>query len=387
MGSGSLLAGCSGQSKSVLTLRLLSGSIPPQILGEFQKAMGASLGNVQLNVAPEVQLQTLFTLLQTWKRQGPPPAQSGWQWPGWVPFVGDRGPAQPDLVTLGHYWLPPAIQQGLIQPLNPNAWPTWKTLATHPQWPALVTRDAQGRPDPQGQVWGAPYRWGSTVIAYRRDIFQEKGLPLPTDWADLWREDLTRRISLLDQPREVIGLTLKKLGQSYNTPDLTRLAQLEPELRRLHQQAKLYSSDAYLQPLLLGDTWAAVGWSTDILPLMQRNSNLAAVVPLSGTALWADLWVRPSQVTTTDMPVLNEWINFCWQDKIAERLSLLSQATSPVIADLAPDQLSPELRNNRLLRPAADTLHNSEFLLPLPESTVQQYQTLWTKLRTGQTPS
>jgi putative spermidine/putrescine transport system substrate-binding protein len=247
----------------------------------------------------------------------------------------------------------------------------------------LVTRNAQGEPDSQGAVWGAPYRWGSTVIIYRRDILQEKGLQPTQDWSDLWRADLRRQISLLDQPREVIGLTLKKLGYSYNTPDLTTVSRLESELRSLHQQVKLYSSAAYLQPLLLGDTWVAVGWSTDILPILKRNANLAAVFPAAGTALWADLWVRPKLATTTDQPVLNEWINFFWQPQIAEQLSLLSRATSPAVMELPPEQLEKELRSDRLLLPPSSSFQASEFLQPLASSTVRQYEDLWSRMRQG----
>ncbi len=37
------------------------------------------------------------------------------------------------------------------------------------RWRRLVRRDAQGLESPAGPVWGAPYRWGCTLIAYRRD--------------------------------------------------------------------------------------------------------------------------------------------------------------------------------------------------------------------------
>ena len=72
-------------------------------------------------------------------------------------------------------------------------------------------------------------------------------------------------ISLLNQAREVIGLTLKKLGKSYNTEDIGQVENLKSELVQLNQQVKFYSSDNYLQSLVIGDTWLAVGWSKDCL--------------------------------------------------------------------------------------------------------------------------
>ncbi|MFM7580524.1 MAG: ABC transporter substrate-binding protein, partial [Microcystaceae cyanobacterium] len=84
-------------------------------------------------------------------------------------------------MTLGDTWLQKAIASDFIQPLKLSALPNWATL--DPVWPKLVTRDRQGLFDPQGQIWGAPYRWGTTMIVYRRDFFQDLGWT-PQDWAD-----------------------------------------------------------------------------------------------------------------------------------------------------------------------------------------------------------
>ena len=47
------------------------------------------------------------------------------------------------------------------------------------------------------------------------------------------------------------------------------------------------------QALAAGDTWAAVGASSDLVPLALRHNNIALVAPASGTALWSDLWAIP----------------------------------------------------------------------------------------------
>lgn len=372
------LTGCANQNQPSLNVRVLNRSIPPQILNEFRKYLQQSSQPGKLNFVPELQLQTLFSLLQTWKQQGGSPTSAS---SGGFPSAGSASTTVADLVTLGDYWLAKAIQQKLIHPLEPNQIKNWSQLPQNDQWKALVTRNDQGQPDPKGKVWAAPYQWGSMVIAYRSDIFQEKGLQPPTDWRDLWRSDLQGHLSLPDQARAVIGLTLKKLGKSYNTSDLTKVPNLAAELRALNQQAKLYSSDAYLQPLLLGDTWVAVGWSTDVLPLMQRSQQLAVVVPQSGTALWANLWVRPIGTAATAPKLVNEWISFCWQSQIASQLSLLSRAASPAILTATPTELPHNLRRNSVLLPDAAILKNSEFLQPLPDAAINQYREVWRRLR------
>lgn len=121
-------------------------------------------------------------------------------------------------MTLGDYWIRVAIKNKLIQPLDVSKLKQWSSLPQ--RWQELAKRNDQGQIDPQGKVWAVPYRWGNTVIVYRRDKFLQEFGWTPSDWSDLWRSELRSRISLLDQPREVIGLVLKKLGQSYNTKNL-----------------------------------------------------------------------------------------------------------------------------------------------------------------------
>lgn len=370
---GAALSACGRSADPALRVRLLEASIPVQLLKQFQRQIGKT---TPLDLTADKQLADLFALLQAWNpQQSQPKPQSS------VPFVptfgGGKAPAVADLITLGDYWLAPAIQQGLIQPFNAAEMAGWQSL--DPRWQALVKRDRQGYLASNGEIWGAPYRWGNLVIAYRRDRFQTLGWQ-PRDWSDLWRPELKERISLLDSPRSVIGLTLKKLGKSVNESDLSSIPNLSRELQTLQQQVKFYSSDAYLQPLLLGDTWAAVGWSTEVLPLLKREHDLAAVVPASGTILTADVWVRPTAASADRTAALKQWVEFYWQPQTAAQLSLLSLTPSPIFVD-SRSQAPANLQSNPLLLPAPDLLQHSEFLLPLTDAATAQYLRQWIDLR------
>nr|WP_216670191.1 extracellular solute-binding protein [Microcoleus asticus] len=347
-----LAAGC--DSKPILKIRSLKNSIPAQLVSKFSRDVQPS---PLLQVTQEPQLKELFALLQEWKQ---------------VP----KSKNQADLVMLGDYWLTLAIRQKLIQPIDPAKFANWAQLPE--RWQKLVRRNDDGQLDPKGKIWGAPYRWGSTVIAYRTDKFKSLGWT-PTDWSDLWRSELRDRISLPDSAREVIGLTLKKLGKSYNTQQLDKVPNLKKELANLHQQVKLYSSDAYLQPLTLGDTWLAVGSSGDLLPLLQTEKDIALVIPVSGTALWTDLWVEPASGNRVSL--VEKWIDFCLQPRIAPQLSLLAKASSPIIVGMKPEDLPEAVRTNSVLLPDAKILAASEFLLPFGDAGISLYRSLWQEIR------
>lgn len=379
-----LVGGCTSSGAETLKVGVLKNSIPPQLVSKFRQQFQ---NQFTLDISPEPSIGDLFGQLQTWKQQTNQPVKDS---PWSLPFFGNTHSSTklPDLVTLGDYWLTNAIKQGLIQPLDLEQLSGWKQLKTEPvAWSALVRRNQAGQLDPEGKIWAAPYRWGTTVIAYRRDKLKNLGW-IPTNWSDLWRPEVRDRISLPDSPRAVIGLALKKLGYSYNTENLAQVPNLETQLRQLHQQVRLYSSDAYLQPLLLGDTWLAVGWSTDVLPELQADQKIGVIVPQSGTALWAELWVQPTANTPrnsspSDLDLVKEWINFCWQPEIARIITLLSKAASPIFTSDDATDLLTTVPIKDVILPDKKILAQSEFLLPLPDQAIAQYRNLWLKIRTG----
>ncbi|MBD2527011.1 extracellular solute-binding protein [Nostoc sp. FACHB-133] len=367
-----LLFGCGGNRQTQLKVQLLKGSIPGQVVNQFHKGLQQQ---VQLKFAPVEQIEDLFQQLQNWQKKPKATDEQGWS--RFIPFRQGQKTADADLVTLGDYWLKAAIEQKLIQPLQElqgNQLKQWSALDE--KWKKLVTRDDQGNLDTQGKVWGAPYRWGTTVIVYNRDKFRELGWT-PKDWSDLWRDGMQQRISLLNQPREVIGLVLKKLGKSYNTENLDQVPNLEKELQTLNQQVKFYSSKNYLEPLIMGDTWLAVGWSSDVLQVLGRYPQLGAVIPQSGTAMWADLWVRPAGIDKGTLS--DQWIDFCWQPSTAKQISVLTKSNSPISTNIAASDIQEPLRS--LLQSDREVLDKSEFLLPLPPSAIKQYESLFAKMK------
>ncbi|MBV5257644.1 extracellular solute-binding protein [Synechococcus moorigangaii CMS01] len=356
-----VLGGCQARAITTLQIHTLRGSIAPQLLALFRQK-----NSTQLDLKPFEQLQELFDELQ---HLGVSKAEAETRqfW--------ERPRSGPDLLTLGHGWYRQAIASGLIQPLPLTQLAAWEKLGE--PWQRFLRRDRQGRPNPEGEIWGQPYRWGTTMLVYRKDKLQKLGWT-PTDWADLWREDLRGKISLLNHSREVLGLLLKKQGKSYNETDPEAITQLIPDFETLHRQVKFYSSTHYLQPLNMGDIWVAQGWSQDILPLLQRYRNLGAVVPASGTAIWGDLWVQP-QGNQTSFASLQPWLDFCWEPAAIQQISRSSDGASPLIYTIS--NLDPQIRANPLIYLDQKTFRASEIIETLTPEITAQYEQIWRTIR------
>jgi putative spermidine/putrescine transport system substrate-binding protein len=355
------LFGCQGP-RDPLRIKLLRGTFPSLSIGEFRRFSKSD----QLKVTIFDQLADGLQLLNKWIE--PPPKPNFWNWQQWrFPWQAPPDHTPANLLSIGDTWLHKAIDQNLLQPLAISELPSWQKLPE--KWQQIGSRD--------GKIWGAPYRWGSTVLVYRRDRLAQNQIPLPTDWQDLWQPALKGKVVLLNQQQEIIGLTLKRLGHSYHT-DPQEVPKLLPELKKLHQQALFYSSDRYISPLLTGDAWVAVGWSSDVMGLLKHQPELGIAIPTSGTSLWADLWVQSrSAIAAPKAPSIQQWIDFGWQESVARKIVTITHAASPVFND---QNLPPELRDYQLLKP--EVLAKGEFLPSLNSAQQQQYEKLWQEMRT-----
>lgn len=355
-----LAAGCQPRAAE-LTVHLLDRSIPLRLLKGFRQQQE----NKSLSFETVPTLVELYQELISWQ-QNPSASRSRADW-----------------VTLGDYWLSGAIQQKLIQPFSAGSWPIWQQL--DPVWKQLVTRDASGQLANPGEVWGIPYRWGTLMMIYNPKYWQDLDWR-PASWQDLLRSHpsdtasspLARRVALPDHPRLVTGVALKLLGASANTADLAEVTDLTETLVSLHQQVRFYSSEHYLEPLLLEDISLAVGWSTDILPFLQQYRQFRGVIPTEGTLLTADLWVHPSTAPAMDQisPTAQAWVEYCLDPEVAAELAIFSQGESPRFWG----EPSPAVVLDPALTLTPDLQQRSEFLLPVAGTS--QFEQLWRQVQT-----
>jgi spermidine/putrescine transport system substrate-binding protein len=221
-----------------------------------------------------------------------------------------------------------------------------------------------------------PVSWGTTGFIYDGD----KLSPEPQDWDYLWqnKQKLSRRITLLDDYREVMGATLKSLGHSYNSTNPQEITQAYEKLRELKPAVTAFTTDAWKERLLAGDLYLAMVYSADAVRLIRENpnQNLKYVIPKSGTSLWSDTMVIPK--TSPNPDAAYAWINFMLQPSIAVEVTQRLYFATPNQA--AYDQLPSPLRDDTSLFPPPEFLEICERIRPLPPKVIELYDQYWTKL-------
>ena len=197
-----------------------------------------------------------------------------------------------DVVVHGGQYSARLIPLGIFLALDKSRLPSWKNLDPS------VLRILENY-DP-GNVYAAPYMWGSTGFAYEADLVKERIPDAPVDSGRmLFDPAIVAKladcgISFLDSPTDVIPMALVYLGYDANSTDPEQLGAAERLLASVRPYVKYFSSTRLLNDLPNREVCVAMSWAGEYALARERAAeagvkvNLAYSVPREGSVFWFD---------------------------------------------------------------------------------------------------
>ncbi|MEC4817263.1 MAG: spermidine/putrescine ABC transporter substrate-binding protein [Scytonema sp. PMC 1069.18] len=218
-----------------------------------------------------------------------------------------------------------------------------------------------------------PFSWGTTGFIYDSEKLKNP----PEDWEYIWlnKEQLSKRMTLMNDVREVIGAVLRMLGYSYNSTNENEIKQAYDKLKELKPNLAAFTTDAWRNPILAGDYLLAMCYSSDAVKITRENPKLKYVIPKSGSSLWTDTVVIPK--TAPNVEGAYAWINLLLRPEVAAQMSQRLSLSTPNLAGF--EQLPKEIQNNSSLFPSESILEKCERLAPLGQME-EVYERYWTEL-------
>ncbi|MEM9540807.1 MAG: spermidine/putrescine ABC transporter substrate-binding protein, partial [Cyanobacteria bacterium P01_E01_bin.42] len=219
-----------------------------------------------------------------------------------------------------------------------------------------------------------PIACGVTGLIYNRRQVKEP----PQDWDYLWQhqQKLSKRITLVNDIREVMGASLKSLGCSYNSMNPEEIQAAYEKLQALKRAIATFTTDGWKTRILTGDLAIAMCYSDEGNRMMWENEDLVFIIPKSGSALAIDNIVIPKNAPNIEGGYA--WINFISQPKL---LANLCQRLSFGTPDRAAFNLLPlQLQQNPILFPPPEILDVCEEITTLDNQTNELFNHYWTLL-------
>ena len=264
-----------------------------------------------------------------------------------------------DVAVLELDFIPPLVADGLLANINYQNVPNFKNVSAN-------FRDLAFDP---GNAHSVPYGYGTTGLVVRSDLVDA---PV-TRWADLWDPRYAGRIAARDSPGELISVALKSLGYPLGSEDPQ---QLEAVLQRLLDLKPIIVDDETenaIPTLLSGEVVIMIGWADDALLAKEKNEAITYILPEEGTMLWGDTFVISAN--STEKHTAELFLNFLLRPEISAQI--VNEIHYANANEAAYPFINPEIFNNPIVFPPAETVQKADWYLPLSPAGEKLYAEIW----------
>ena len=327
-------AGCTRESRPRLNVYNWSAYIAPETIPGFESEFGVRVRYATYESNEEMLAKVLS-------------GNSGW-----------------DVVFPTHSRLQPMREYGLLASLNHD----WLDGLGH-----LDERFRSPVWDP-GLRWAVPYMWNATGIAYNNKV-----QPPPERWNDLWSNRLKGRLTMLDDPEDMLGACLKKLGYSFSSTDANELRAAEQAAIAQKPLLRAYLNAEVRDQLVSGDVLTAQLWSTTAQQAIDAAPNLAFAFPTEGFPFYCDCAVILRESRRARLA--HEFLNYLLRPKVSAQIV---QATKTATANGAARDLLPEaVRSNPVLYPPPEIFERGEWPRTVPPNAQRLRDRIWTEIKSA----
>lgn len=226
--------------------------------------------------------------------------------------------------------------------------------------------------DPENK-YTIPWGVGTPLIVYDPDVVKLdiKG------YADLWNSELKDSIVMMDDSRNVIGITLKTLGKSFNETDSKVLEEAKQKLMDLKPNIRALSYDNPQNLLISGEASVGYVFTSQVVAAIAENSNLEVVYPEEGMGFGIDSIFVPLNAPNKDNA--HSFINYILDGEVSAKIYPQINYICPNKA--ASEFLPDEYKNNRGLYIPSNVLGQTEFIQDIGTEATAIYDKIWTEFK------
>lgn len=267
-----------------------------------------------------------------------------------------------DVVLASDYILDIARKQGLMMELDKEKLSNWENIN-----PGHLNQFF----DPESK-YCMPYTAGTPLLVYDPAYVDIE----ITGYESLWDESLEDSLVVVDDARNIIGITLKTMGESFNTTDPEILAAAEEKLAGLKKNIRVLDYNAPHNAMISGEAIVGYMFSSQVMTALYERPDLEVVYPEEGMGFGIDACFIPANAPHPDNA--HAFLNFLMRPEIG---AVIAEKQMYQCCNIAAEEfLSEEYKNNPALYIPAEVLGTTEFIQDVGEATAL-YSDIWTRFK------
>jgi len=267
-----------------------------------------------------------------------------------------------DVILASDYAINTLRKQDKLQKLDKSLLPNYDNLD-----PAFLSQYYD-----ENNEYTVPYTAGTPLIVVNPALTDVE----ITGYEDLWKPELKDSIVIIDDARNIVGITLKTLGYSFNTTDDKELAEAKEKLMTLRPNIRAFNYDTPHNDMLSGEVSVGYMFTPFVLLAMDGNPDLKVIYPKEGMGFGIDSLVIPANAPHPKNA--HALLSFLLDSEVAGNTAGMQYYLSPV--KTAYEFIPEYLRDNPAIRIPEEILGETEFIMDVGEAE-SKFQEIWAEFK------
>lgn len=291
-------------------------------------------------------------------------------------------PGRYDLIIPSDYAVEELIASDALQPLDLGLIPNYNNVDAAFLSPYFDPGgDTSGRrPAMRNEKFSLPYLWGTTGIAYNTT---RVSAPI-TRWEDLWQPELAGHIVVLDDSREMMGITLQTLGYDKNETSASHLEEARDKLLEIAPGILAFDAETPEDYILSGQAWVGVMYSGNAAIAALANPDIVYILPEEGAGIWFDNMAIPVDAPHSDAALA--FMNYVLSAEGGSELIKAFPYSTPNTAALAylkknDAQFYEAYVSSVASTPPQDALLGAKLVKRVSEASAGLYERYWSEVK------
>lgn len=268
-----------------------------------------------------------------------------------------------DVLIPSDYMIERMIAEDMLQPLDFENIPNYK----------YISDDYKNLPYDPNNAYSVPYSVGMVGLIYNTTMVSEE----PTSWDALWNPDYSKKILMINNPRDAFAIAHSLLGIDYNTTEKTDWQAAAEKLKEQKPLVQAYVNDEIYNKMESGEAALAPYYAGDFLTMQDNNPDLAFVYPEEGVNFFVDAMCVPK--TAQNKAAAELYINFLTDPDIALENAEYICYASPNTGVLSNEDYS--LAGDEVIYPAEEDKPKTQIFENLPQETLNLMSSLWDEVK------
>ena len=171
----------------------------------------------------------------------------------------------------------------------------------------------------KNNTYVVPYVHSTLGLIYNKTELDNKNLPYPKKWEDMWFEGYKGELLMQDAMRDLLMVGLKKNNYSLNSKNITEIEKATEDLIIQKPLVAAYMIDDLREKMVGGNGTIAVMYSGEVEYIKEEGKNngyeYEYILPAEGVNFTIDAWVIPKNSQNKELA--KKWIDFMLDENIA----------------------------------------------------------------------